>query len=624
MDKYEFNIKAEQISRLVEEGDYGTAMQIADTIDWRRVRNANLLSSIADIYDRNGEYEEAKDILMLAFERAPVGKRFLFRLSELSLKAGDIPAAQEFYNEFCDVSPEDDQQYLLRFLILRAKGAKAEQLAGALEMYTSTELDEKWLYELARLYAEAGNPAAAVQTCDRIVLMFGIGDYVQRALELKQQFQTLSPDQQALLTQPTERAAAPAPAAEAAEETEVFVPAENDAAAAEDNAFAPELPAAATYVSAPAEESIMVPAEEVPEAPAAEDNAFVPETAAVSAVQDEADDIFEEVSETEEAPAPKFDTYHMIIEAKTAEDGFRIAKDEIKYFHEKYGVSYKVAKTNAEKLNAHGFAAFVDKIAGKDLIIENAGSLTYSVVDELSAYIEHPKDSASVVLVDTVDRFDRMAEDRPLFIKAFDLVSDVEKKDEIEDVDLEQESAPAVPTYTESAAAPVREETPALAAASTERPARPYDAQPAVQTAAEEDYAEPELPSEAEDEEMPAQAEDEANSAAEAPETASDGQYSRLSGIRLDVDAFANYAQAYAHRIDCVIPGKAVLALYERVEMMEEDGVPLTRENAEQLIEEAADLAEKPSLGKKLTGMLHPKYDKEGKLILREENFLNA
>ena len=123
---------------------------------------------------------------------------------------------------------------------------------------------------------------------------------------------------------------------------------------------------------------------------------------------------------------------------------------------------------------------------------------------------------------------------------------------------------------------------------------------------------------------MPAQAEDEANSAAEAPETASDGQYSRLSGIRLDVDAFANYAQAYAHRIDCVIPGKAVLALYERVEMMEEDGVPLTRENAEQLIEEAADLAEKPSLGKKLTGMLHPKYDKEGKLILREENFLNA
>ena len=607
MDKYEFNIKAEQISRLVEEGDYGTAMQIADTIDWRRVRNANLLSSIADIYDRNGEYEEAKDILMLAFERAPVGKRFLFRLSELSLKAGDISAAQEFYNEFCDVSPDDDQQYLLRFLILRAKGAKAEQLAGALEMYTSTELDEKWLYELARLYAEAGNPAAAVQVCDKIILMFGIGDYVQRALELKQQFQTLSAEQQAILTRSTDSTDASAVTTEP--EAEVFVPAEEsaDMTAAEDNVFAPEMPAEAAYAAESAEESV--------EAAAPTENA--------------ADDIFEEVSETEETPAPKFDTYHMIIEAKTTEDGFRIAKDEIKYFHEKYGVNYKVAKTNADKLNEHGFAAFVDKIAGKDLIIEHAGSLTYSVVDELSEYIEHPKDSASVVLVDTVDRFDRMAEDRPLFIKAFDLVSDVEKKDEIEDVDLEQESAPAAPAkpvYSEPAES-VKGETPV----SEKRPARPYDVQPAVQTAAETDYEEPEQPMEEEAEKMPARAENPVDAAensetdtAEEAATHSEEKQSVLGGIRLDVDAFANYAQAYAHRIDCVLPGKAVMALYERVEMMEEDGVPLTRENAEQLIEEAADLAEKPSLGRKLTGMFHPKYDKEGKLILREENFLNA
>ena len=607
MDKYEFNIKAEQISRLVEEGDYGTAMQIADTIDWRRVRNANLLSSIADIYDRNGEYEEAKDILMLAFERAPVGKRFLFRLSELSLKAGDISAAQEFYNEFCDVSPDDDQQYLLRFLILRAMGAKAEQLAGALEMYTSTELDEKWLYELARLYAEAGNPAAAVQVCDKIILMFGIGDYVQRALELKQQFQTLSAEQQAILTRSTDSTDASAVTTEP--EAEVFVPAEEsaDMTAAEDNVFAPEMPAEAAYAAESAEESV--------EAAAPTENA--------------ADDIFEEVSETEETPAPKFDTYHMIIEAKTTEDGFRIAKDEIKYFHEKYGVNYKVAKTNAEKLNEHGFAAFVDKIAGKDLIIEHAGSLTYSVVDELSEYIEHPKDSASVVLVDTVDRFDRMAEDRPLFIKAFDLVSDVEKKDEIEDVDLEQESAPAAPAksvYSEPAES-VKGETPV----SEKRPARPYDVQPAVQTAAETDYEEPEQPMEEEAEKMPARAENPVDAAensetdtAEEAATPSEEKQSVLGGIRLDVDAFANYAQAYAHRIDCVLPGKAVMALYERVEMMEEDGVPLTRENAEQLIEEAADLAEKPSLGRKLTGMFHPKYDKEGKLILREENFLNA
>ena len=112
MDKYEFSIKAEQIKKLSSQGDYKTAMQIADTIDWNRVRNANLLSSIADIYEYNGEYEEAKDILLMAFERAPVGKRFLYKLSELSLRSGSIEEAIEFYKEFLDVSPEDPRQYL--------------------------------------------------------------------------------------------------------------------------------------------------------------------------------------------------------------------------------------------------------------------------------------------------------------------------------------------------------------------------------------------------------------------------------------------------------------------------------------------------------------------------------
>ena len=119
MDKYEFSIKAEQIKKLSSQGDYKTAMQIADTIDWNRVRNANLLSSIADIYEYNGEYEEAKDILLMAFERAPVGKRFLYKLSELSLRSGSIEEAIEFYKEFLDVSPEDPRKYLLRYKILK-------------------------------------------------------------------------------------------------------------------------------------------------------------------------------------------------------------------------------------------------------------------------------------------------------------------------------------------------------------------------------------------------------------------------------------------------------------------------------------------------------------------------
>ena len=137
MDKYEFNIKAEQMRKMAEQGDYKTAMQIADTIDWSRVRNANLLSYVADIY------EQAKDILLLAFERAPVGKRFLYKLAEISVQAGDLQDAQEFYHEFCEMSPDDSRQFLLRYLILKAKGASAEQLIAPLEEYTSEVVDEE-------------------------------------------------------------------------------------------------------------------------------------------------------------------------------------------------------------------------------------------------------------------------------------------------------------------------------------------------------------------------------------------------------------------------------------------------------------------------------------------------
>ena len=126
MDKYEFSIKAEQIKKLIGQEDYKTAMQIADTIDWNRVRSVNLLSSIAEIYEKNGEYEEAKDILLLAFERAPVGKRFLYKLSELSLSSGSIDDAVEFYHEFLDVSPEDPRKYLLQYMkIIRKQSWKS-------------------------------------------------------------------------------------------------------------------------------------------------------------------------------------------------------------------------------------------------------------------------------------------------------------------------------------------------------------------------------------------------------------------------------------------------------------------------------------------------------------------
>ena len=177
---------------MVSRGDYGTAMKIADTIDWHRVRNASLLSMIAQIYEKNEEYQEAKDILLLAFERAPVGKRLLYKLADLALKDGSTAEAEAYYREFCDLAQDDPRQYLLRYKILKAKKAPVDQLIRALEVYTASEVDEKWLYELADLYHKAGIEDKCVATCDRIMLLFGLGKYVDKAMDLKLQYAPLN------------------------------------------------------------------------------------------------------------------------------------------------------------------------------------------------------------------------------------------------------------------------------------------------------------------------------------------------------------------------------------------------------------------------------------------------
>ena len=192
MDKYEFNIKVEQIKKMVTKGDFETSMKIADTIDWRRVRSANLLSMISQVYEKNGEYGEAKEVLLLAYERAPVGKRLLYKLTELALKEGSTREAEDYYREFCDLVQDDPRQYLLRYMILKEKKAADDQLIACLERYVGQELDEKWMYELASLYAKAGQQQKCVQMCDRIMLMFGFGKYVDKAMDLKVHFAPLS------------------------------------------------------------------------------------------------------------------------------------------------------------------------------------------------------------------------------------------------------------------------------------------------------------------------------------------------------------------------------------------------------------------------------------------------
>ena len=659
MDKYEFSIKAEQIKKLSSQGDYKTAMQIADTIDWNRVRNANLLSSIADIYEYNGEYEEAKDILLMAFERAPVGKRFLYKLSELSLRSGSIEEAIEFYKEFLDVSPEDPRKYLLRYKILKAKGAMASQLVGPLEQFTETELDEKWLYELAKLYGEAGREEDCIALCDKMILLFGMGKYVDKAQDLKLRYRPFEEDtrrapRKESFALPEEEPAfeeknsgqavnEEKPEQEKASETEAFSKKETVGASDQtsDN-MSPEdsKEASKKYSEDSSEEK-------------AEEKETVKEEAPVA-------------TDEKEEPIP---TYHMIIEADTLEEGFKIAVEEIKYFHQEYKLEFKVAKTNADKLNEKGFAPFAEKLKERDLIIEEAGKLKYSVVDEIERYIQNPKDASSIILVDVYDHFDRMAEDRPRFIDYFDIVSNKEEPEEEEDSDLEDVDleASVEEPEKEEAEETVEEEYVPHKPSIFDRPARPYTEVLEEEARKEEEAKEKqEAPSEVReealsrdfedaepeeeyyddenedyDEEIEEEAVEDAPSVREerreAPIREEEEDLSAISdalekhsplgqkekkNAGMSIDEFAEYAISYADSIDCAITEKGITALYERIQLMEEDGILLNKKSAEDLVEEAADQAEKPSLGKKLSSFLRPKYNKDDKLILREEHFM--
>lgn len=187
MDKYEFNLKVEQLNKLVKSGDYKAAMRITDTIDWRRVHKADLLATVSKVYEKNNEYKEAREILLLSYDRAPVGKRVLYKLAMLAIKEGDISEAQEYYKEYTEISPQDSRKYLMEYHIANAKGEGIDKKIRILEKYNDIEkTDEKWKFELSQLYAKAGRIEDCIKTCDEIMLLFGVGEYVDKAAELKE------------------------------------------------------------------------------------------------------------------------------------------------------------------------------------------------------------------------------------------------------------------------------------------------------------------------------------------------------------------------------------------------------------------------------------------------------
>lgn len=197
MDKYEYKVRADEIKRLVSEGDYAGAMEICDTIDWNRVKSVMMLCTVSDIYKINRRYEDSKNILLLAYDRHPGGRQIVYSLCELSIKLEEFVQAIEYYKEFVQIAPKDTGKYILLYKLYEAQDAGLEDRIDVLKKLKQREYKEKWAYELAYLYHRNGNVTDCIEECDELILWFGEGKYVMKALELKMLHAPLTPEQQA-------------------------------------------------------------------------------------------------------------------------------------------------------------------------------------------------------------------------------------------------------------------------------------------------------------------------------------------------------------------------------------------------------------------------------------------
>ena len=196
MDKYEYNLKLDQIKALSAEEGYMSAAEIADSINWNKIKNVNTLVKIGEIYEKAERYQDARDILLMAYDRSPIGRMIIYRLAEVAIKMGDYDAATEYYDEFVEIAPHDDMKYVLRYSIKKGQGASFDELITILEEYKDEEYTEEWAYELAYLYHKAGKADKCIDACDELILWFGDGPYVERALELKMLYQPLTKAQE--------------------------------------------------------------------------------------------------------------------------------------------------------------------------------------------------------------------------------------------------------------------------------------------------------------------------------------------------------------------------------------------------------------------------------------------
>ncbi|MEG0720267.1 MAG: AAA family ATPase, partial [Lachnospiraceae bacterium] len=196
LDKYEYRVKTEQMLEYVEQKSYDKALEIADTIDWKKVKNSSMLCTVSEVYESNKDFQKSRDVLFIAYDRAPGSRKIVYRLGTLALRLGDIDEATDCYEEFVTVAPKDPNQYILKYKILKAQKAPVEQQIEVLEEFKKAEYIEKWAYELAKLYDKAGMTTECMEECDDLILWFSEGRYVYQAMELKMKYKPLTPLQQ--------------------------------------------------------------------------------------------------------------------------------------------------------------------------------------------------------------------------------------------------------------------------------------------------------------------------------------------------------------------------------------------------------------------------------------------
>lgn len=619
MDKYEFNIKVEQIKKLLNKKDYSTAMKIADTIDWRRVRNVRLLSLISQIYEHNNEYRDAKEILLMAYERAPVGKRILYKLVELAIKEGNIAEAELYFKEFLEVAATDPRQYLIRYELLSVKEASLEERIEQLEYYKSYDFDERWSYELAKLYDQAGMERACVSLCDSIALWFGFGNYVEKALHLKQRYEPLTEEQQELLdnkgkleeklseveeeykrlneekklekeqdTEPELSGPDPIPQRESSRlrKDELLEAASADPTAIEieeileidQERLAAEVEKLTGIVKK--EEEAVLPAETSPIdlLPDGEDTASMKREAEAHESGYEADN--EESSEAQTAAAlaevvPLSEIRGEVYEGSSGceaetqepdvEEPEANFKPRLRIVEEEEEDSDSVINDIKTETQSGEFYHIMVRSSSKEEGLQLAVAALKKMHAETGTQVNKvAKISAEKMnqrgILNSLDIF----MGKSLVIEDAGNLTGQMKLELSEILRKKLLSVPVVLIDKPEVIRRMQKEIPALAR-----------------------------------------------------------EFSSVVGDseQLDVKEFVNYARVYAGKVDCVIDDMGVLALYAIAEERISDGLNMTEEEAEIIVENAAEAASRRSLTKVLTSLFSSRYNQEGLLILKEEHF---